>query len=353
MGQRRWGTAGLAVVAMLCAGCGSSSRRSTSATQATRVVDTEVAPTGVPRQQRTALASTPAPRRQRTPIVAPGDYRRCDVNIEARVGSTTCEFALNAFYEYYIHRQPTTVQVWSAAAQRFFTTRCVGDSTVICTASDGGEARFPLSALRGYSDQLANAYARSHDVGPTSGVKTTAPPPHGSRNPKPPGRTSSSSAMRPRICYPSATLPAVALPASNLPATTIPALDFEGVHYPAQHLVAQHIPAVHLPAQRVAGGCFDVLPQFALTNTSLLPSTDYGAVDPNYSPALTQRYWQLAGSAIDDPDPAAPGFGEENAAGFPKNEYVRSYVRQDGTVVSGYWRNSSSDGLPTCHIITC
>jgi len=53
------------------------------------------------------------------------------------------------------------------------------------------------------------------------------------------------------------------------------------------------------------------------------------------------------------PAPTAPGFGEFNAAGFPKNQYVRPYVTRTGTLVSGYWRNSPSDGLPTCHIISC
>jgi hypothetical protein len=77
----------------------------------------------------------------------------------------------------------------------------------------------------------------------------------------------------------------------------------------------------------------------------------YDGLDGSYSQALTDRYWDdLRATA---PDPTAPGFGEVNAAGFPKNQYVRPYVRRDGTVVSGYWRNSPSDGLPTCRVITC
>jgi hypothetical protein len=78
--------------------------------------------------------------------------------------------------------------------------------------------------------------------------------------------------------------------------------------------------------------------------------SDYQALDPRFSATLSDDYWRGAGSA---PDYTAPGFGELNGAGFPKNQYVRSYVRRDGTFVHGYWRNSPSDGLPTCQIISC
>ena len=41
------------------------------------------------------------------------------------------------------------------------------------------------------------------------------------------------------------------------------------------------------------------------------------------------------------PSSSAPG--GYNAAGCPKNQWVNGYVRADGTVVSGYWRNSPTD----------
>jgi hypothetical protein len=69
-------------------------------------------------------------------------------------------------------------------------------------------------------------------------------------------------------------------------------------------------------------------------------------------PPLTETYWDSSAYAK-MPDFSAPGFGELNGAGFPKNQYGRPYVRRDGTFVSGYWRNSPSDGLPTCQIISC
>lgn len=108
-----------------------------------------------------------------------------------------------------------------------------------------------------------------------------------------------------------------------------------------------------IPSQHVGTTCLDAPAAFALPKTTLLPTNSYRIIDNSYSPQLTQRYWQSAGAAVDVPDPAAPGFGQTNAAGFAKNEYVRPYVRQDGTQVTGYWRNSPTDGLPTCAIVSC
>jgi hypothetical protein len=110
--------------------------------------------------------------------------------------------------------------------------------------------------------------------------------------------------------------------------------------------------AVDLPATTVPGGCFSVPRAFTLANTTVRVR-NYPSLDPEFSPTLSQRYWDLVGPGISVPDPTAPGFDEFNAAGFPRNQYVRSYVRRDGTVVRGYWRNSPKDGLPTCQIISC
>ena len=138
-----------------------------------------------------------------------------------------------------------------------------------------------------------------------------------------------------------------------MPAVTLPAVDVGGTHYPAQHYSAQHYSAQHYAATHYAGQCFNAPAAFAPANTSLLPTDAYRVVDAAYSAELTNKYWDSAGNSINNPDPTASGFGEFNAAGFPKNEYVRPYVRQDGTMVSGYWRNSPTDGLPTCQLIKC
>jgi hypothetical protein len=163
----------------------------------------------------------------------------------------------------------------------------------------------------------------------------------------------------PSTRIPATHIPATTIPATTIPATTIPATTFNGVHYPAQHYPAQRYPAQHYPAvdysaQTIPGTtipptCFDSGSYLAPSQTTVRVS-GYGALDSNFSPRLSDDYWSSAGSA---PDNTAAGFGDFNAAGFPKNQFVRSYMRRDGTFVHGYWRNSPSDGLPTCQIINC
>lgn len=64
--------------------------------------------------------------------------------------------------------------------QSYYSTRCGGDPIVICRTRDGGEARFPVSAVLGYNGQLARAFARSRDIGPTnSGPQTLTTEDHG------------------------------------------------------------------------------------------------------------------------------------------------------------------------------
>jgi hypothetical protein len=156
----------------------------------------------------------------------------------------------------------------------------------------------------------------------------------------------------PGVTIPAITIPAVSIPGVTIPATTIPRTCIGGYCTSAQHLPAQYFPAQHLPAQHIAGGCFDVGAQFAPRATTVRV-TGYGAIDPSYSAKLSRMYWSLAGSAVSVPDTTAAGFGGFNAAGFPKDQYVRPYVRSNGTFVNGYWRNSPTDGLPTCQIISC
>jgi hypothetical protein len=154
-----------------------------------------------------------------------------------------------------------------------------------------------------------------------------------------------------KVCYPGFTLRAVTLPAVRIPATTIPGFRIDGHRYPAQHLPAQTIPAQTIPAQHVGRTCIEVADEFAPEDTTVRVD-DYEEVDPQYSSTLSTRYWSASPEG-QIPDPSAPGFGEYNDAGFPKNQYVRPYVRRDGTYVGGYWRNSPTDGLPTCRVISC
>jgi hypothetical protein len=169
-------------------------------------------------------------------------------------------------------------------------------------------------------------------------------------------------ASQSRFCWPGFTIPAVTIPAVTIPAVTIPAVDiprtcFDGTcypaqHYPAQHYPAQHYPAQHYPAQHYPATCLDAPAAFSPGRTTVRVR-NYQAIDRSYSPALSTAYWNKTGPSASYPNITAPGFGELNAAGFPKNQYVRPYVRRDGTLVNGYWRNSPSDGLPTCRVIKC
>ena len=133
---------------------------------------------------------------------------------------------------------------------------------------------------------------------------------------------------------------------------TIPGATINGVKMAPVHLPATKLPAVDLPAVNLSGRCFEVPRAFAISDTTVRVS-GYTTIDPKFSSKLSDSYWSAAGTAVSIPDPNAPGFGEMNAAGFPRNQYVRPYVRSDGTMVSGYWRNDPTDGLPTCDVISC
>jgi hypothetical protein len=340
MGRGRFGfVCGVLVVGLSALGCGSTSTTTTKAAATTTPTTTGTASAA---PSSASSASVTSESTQPTQSQPASRYRHCDVNITARIGTTTCAFAVNAFYDYYVQRRPMQMRVWSPAAGEMLLTRCSGTDTIVCRTADSGAAEFSRAAVDGYSDALAKAYAAHHYLGPTTQASSRTLP---SGQPKANKRT--------RVCYPSVDLPAVTLPATTLPSVNLPAVQVGGIHYPAQHYPAQHYPSEHYPAQHIPGSCFEVSGAFALDKTSLLPADTYRTIDPTYSAALTTRYWSSAGSSVNDPDANAAGFGQLNAAGFPKNQYVRPYVRQDGTFVSGYWRNSPADGLPTCQVISC
>jgi hypothetical protein len=164
------------------------------------------------------------------------------------------------------------------------------------------------------------------------------------------------------VHFPATRLPGGTIPGGTIPGGTIPGFCFAGhcypptkvapVHVAPMHVAPVDIPAMTIPAQHIPRTCFNTgaTPRPAQTTVRL---SDYGALDPSFSAQLSSRYWSNVGAAVSIPDVTAPGFGELNAAGFPKNQYVRPYVRRDGTFISGYWRNSPNDGLPTCRIIHC
>lgn len=156
-----------------------------------------------------------------------------------------------------------------------------------------------------------------------------------------------------QICTEEVRLPTVRLPEVRLPAVTIPAYtSYDGRRVPARTVRARTIPGRTIPGRTIPERCFDVPLAFAPEHTTVLDD-GYEGLDADFSPTLSRGYWRRIGRSSVTPDYTARGFAEYNAAGFPKNQYVRGYVRRDGTYVRPYWRNSPHDGLPTCRIITC
>jgi hypothetical protein len=186
----------------------------------------------------------------------------------------------------------------------------------------------------------------------TAPAQTAPPAPQPARDATPAHPKPSVKPATVHTCYPSVHIAATHIAGTTIPATTIPGTTVGGTKLPAVHLPATTLPPVDLPATTLPGGCFDTPSSFALPNTTVRVSS-YSAIDPSFSPALSERYWSAAGPGVSVPDPTAPGFGQDNAAGFPRNQYVRPYVRTDGTLVSGYWRNDPTDGLPTCRVVSC
>ncbi len=122
------------------------------------------APKSTPKNKTTTTSSsatggTPA----RTPTES---FSSCDGNIQ-RNGTTSCELANNAFYEYYQSGRSSSISAWSPAAGRFISLSCSpGGTYVTCRAGSGEAIRLRSGALDIYSDSQAASYAATHDVGP-------------------------------------------------------------------------------------------------------------------------------------------------------------------------------------------
>ena len=177
-----------------------------------------------------------------------------------------------------------------------------------------------------------------------------------------------------RVCWPGVKVPPFEVPAVTIPAKEIPAKEIPiptipggcvGDHcwtiptIPAITIPAITIPAVTIPAFTIPGytlpeRCFD-----SDTTGAPPPSQttvrvrNYQRLDSSFSLALSIAYWRQTGTSSMVPNHSAEGFGESDAAGFAKTQYVRSYIRSDRTFVPGHWRKATSDGRPTCKIIRC
>jgi len=62
------------------------------------------------------------------------------------------------------------LSAYSPLTKRSYTLDCTVAETVVCRAGDGGEVRFPRSAVDAYDSDQAARYAATHDVGPERDV---------------------------------------------------------------------------------------------------------------------------------------------------------------------------------------
>ena len=169
-----------------------------------------------------------------------------------------------------------------------------------------------------------------------------------------------------RVCWPGVTVPPVEIPAITIPAREIPARQITipaipgrvaptipTITVPAITIPAVSIPAFTAPGYTVPERCFDSKNDALPPSKTSVRVRNYHRIDSNFSLALSVAYWRQTGPSSLVPEHSAEGFGESTATGFAKNQYVRAYIRTDGTFVPGRWRHGTSNGRPACEFIRC
>lgn len=96
----------------------------------------------------------------------------CDANISVKPKSTTCAFAQNAFFSYWVeYDSPGSLAdssgypVYSAALGRMLTLNCSGTEEIVCQGGDGAYVKFSASAVRAYTRSNAERYLSYADTG--------------------------------------------------------------------------------------------------------------------------------------------------------------------------------------------
>lgn len=107
-------------------------------------------------------------------------FRNCDPSISAKIGTTSCPFAENTFYEYYVGGYPASLRVYSPALGGSLNTTCTrGESMVVCTTDDGGVVKFSQAAADRYTQDDADAYSTSPNLGPARSSRSAPSPSYG------------------------------------------------------------------------------------------------------------------------------------------------------------------------------
>jgi hypothetical protein len=148
-------------VALFVGGCGGETTQADHTVTVTRTVTH--ADVKAPKRksalkdERAAAAAT---------IASTSEFVACDPNISVRAATTTCPFAQNVFYEYWVSGQPDAIRAYSPAAKTTYAVTCAAGQEVRCSAGDGAQIRFPQAAINAYTEGQATTYAAKADIGP-------------------------------------------------------------------------------------------------------------------------------------------------------------------------------------------
>lgn len=110
--------------------------------------------------------------------------RSCGSGIRARTGTTTCPFARNVFYSYWLNRvepgvfaDASGLPAFSPALGRTIEMRCSGSSTISCRGGKRALVVFSAKAIRAFSRADAIDYAATADLGRVPAPDAAAPAP--------------------------------------------------------------------------------------------------------------------------------------------------------------------------------
>ena len=146
-------------------------------TQVERTVTVTASQAGEP-----SVGPAPLPKRRRTVRVA-APLHACDQNISVKRFTTSCPFAQNVFYSYWLNETEPGVfadrpglPAYSPARGKMFYLDCSGGRTIACRSGSGAYIQFPASAVAGYTAANAEQYAASAELGDVPAFTTQSTP---------------------------------------------------------------------------------------------------------------------------------------------------------------------------------
>lgn len=112
------------------------------------------------------------PKKARSPSKVAAPLVSCDSNIAVKPKSTTCAFAQNAFFSYWVEydspgslAESSGYPVYSPALDRMLTMDCAGAEKVVCEGDGGAYVEFSASAVENYTRSNAKRYLSYADTG--------------------------------------------------------------------------------------------------------------------------------------------------------------------------------------------